>query len=418
MNQEERVIAAIVKHADTDLMFGDIDDFFVSNVDVLRWLREFYNKNKHFPTSHTMKSEFAHLDLGFEPGQTGEEFDKLRDIFLKKKISDLLTQQNQMLKRGEKPTAVITATMQEVSRLHREHSPIKDVDITEIDEAVKEYEHRKKMLAEHGSPGIKTGLKSIDRAYPTGLAPGQFIAVLAWSGRGKSWFSSLIAYNAWKQGYTPMIVSLEMNPSTVRDRLYTIAGEGALKNTDLTSGEVDIEHFQKWAEHKFAETKDRKNKFIVIATESMESVRPTTIQAKIEQHRPDLLIVDYHTLLDDNKMSGGAMERAKNVSRELKLLGVNANIPIIDLNQATASDLSVPTGPPLIEQVAWSRSIQQDADLAIGVHLNDEKNRMEVVSRKNRHGPDFSFFLDWDINAGIVEEAKESFDAPAEEMEW
>jgi replicative DNA helicase len=413
MNQEERLIAAICKESNSDLLYGEIEDYFVSNTDVLQWLRDFYNRHKSFPKSHTIKSEFAHLDLAFDPDTAEIELEKLQKIHLKKSISDLLVKQNQMLKSGEDPQKVLNVTAQAVSRLHREHSPIQDVDITETEEAIKDYEARKKLLAEQGSPGIMTGLKAIDDNYPTGLAPGQFIPILAWSGRGKSWFSSLLAFNAWKQGYTPMIVSLEMNPSTVRDRLYTIAAQGALKNTELTSGEVDIGRFQKWASAEFKSEKG--NKFIVIATESMDSVRPVTIQSKIEQHQPDMLIVDYHTLLDDNKMSGGAMERAKNVSRELKLLGVHANIPILDLNQATASDLSVPSSPPLIEQVAWSRSIQQDADLAIAVHLNDEKNRMEVVSRKNRHGPDFSFYLDWDINTGVV---KEVFDVEQPEMEW
>jgi replicative DNA helicase len=96
--------------------------------------------------------------------------------------------------------------------------------------------------------------------------------------------------------------------------------------------------------------------------------------------------------------------RAMNLSRELKLLAVNNNIPVIDIVAATQDDAHSQDDPPTLRQVAWSKAIEYDADMAFAVHQHPETNIIEVVSRKNRHGSNFGFYLDWDIDSGVVKE--------------
>jgi len=93
-----------------------------------------------------------------------------------------------------------------------------------------------------------------------------------------------------------------------------------------------------------------------------------------------------------------------NISKSFKALAMNNNIPIIDITAATMDDTSDQDGPPLLSQVAWSKAIEYDADMAIAVHKNPDSNVMEIVSRKNRHGTEFGFYLDWDLNRGIITE--------------
>ena len=83
-------------------------------------------------------------------------------------------------------------------------------------------------------------------------------------------------------------------------------------------------------------------------------------------------------------------------------------IPIIDITAATADDISDQDNPPMMSQVAWSKAIEYDADMALAVHRYPQTNMIEIVSRKNRHGHDFNFYLDWDINRGIVKEIYEN----------
>lgn len=416
MNQEERLLSAICRHKDSEtLLSPDIDRLFVSNDDVLHWLRVHYGKHNSFPTHNTMQTAFEHLRFDGAPDEVAVELEKLEELYLRSEVHRLFTAQNELLRQGTPPAAVLQQTMRQFSELGQQAFKTLDLDLTQYDSAVQEYKQRQLLRSEHGAQGVLSGLKSIDAAYPTGFAAGQFIVLLAWSGYGKSWASNLLAYNAWLQGYKPMIVSMEMNTSTVRDRVYTVAGEGVLQNTALVDGSVDPAVFEQWAATKF---KGDVPGFVVVSTEGMDSPRPMTIDAKIQEHQPDIVFVDYHGLLDDNRQSASSTERHKNVGRELKRLATKTQIPIVDLNQATASDLAVPTAPPLIEQVAWSRDIKNDADLAIGVHLHKESNRMEVVSRKNRHGPEFSFFLDWDINTGKIEERFDELPPTTDELEW
>ena len=96
-----------------------------------------------------------------------------------------------------------------------------------------------------------------------------------------------------------------------------------------------------------------------------------------------------------------------NISRDFKLLAVRNSIPIIDITAATMDDISDQDAPPLMSQVAWSKAIEYDADVAIAVHRNPQSNIMEIVSRKNRHGTEFGFYLDWDLNRGVMQEIYE-----------
>jgi replicative DNA helicase len=136
-------------------------------------------------------------------------------------------------------------------------------------------------------------------------------------------------------------------------------------------------------------------------------VTPNTVQAKIDQHKPDLVICDYHQLFQNNGKSNSPTERGMAVSREFKMLAVTNNIPLIDITAATQSDVSDRDSPPMMSQVAWSKAIEYDSDMAFAVHKNDDSGLVEIVCRKNRHGGMFDFFLDWDIDRGII---KERFD--------
>jgi replicative DNA helicase len=255
-----------------------------------------------------------------------------------------------------------------------------------------------------GAPGILTGFDAIDKAYPTGMAPGHLIVAIGWPGRGKTWFTSYLACKAWEQGFKPMIVSLEMSPENMRDRIYTMMGSGLFRASDFAKGDVNVDTFRSWGQKRF----ENKNGFILVSNEGMGEVNANTVQAKIDQHKPDLVILDYHQLFSDNKRSNGATERNMNVSREFKMLAMTNNIPVIDITAATMDDITDQDAPPMLSQVAWSKAIEYDADMAIAIHKYTDTNMIEVVSRKNRHGQEFNVFLDWDINRGIIKEIYEN----------
>jgi replicative DNA helicase len=108
--------------------------------------------------------------------------------------------------------------------------------------------------------------------------------------------------------------------------------------------------------------------------------------------------------MTDNKKSDSLTPRMMNLSRELKLLAVTNNIPVMAISAVTMDDTNSQNDPPLLSQVAWSKAIEYDADVAMSIHRYTDTPIIEVVSRKNRHGTEFGVYLEVDLNHGKINE--------------
>jgi replicative DNA helicase len=399
MNTEAELLSAVCKNKDISTILADnSDDLFVSHKDIWEGLKSYYYKFRAVPEVGILQDKFKDFEPVETKGETGYYLDKLKNEFVGNKLKTILMQAGSSLKE-DAPSRVLGTMQSQLANLSRYTNNVKDLDITDLDSAERHYESvRTRSLAMGGSPGILTGFDAIDKAYPTGMAPGHLIVAIGWPGRGKTWFTSYLACKAWEQGFKPMIVSLEMAPENMRDRIYTMLGSGLFRASDFSKGDINIDDFKTWGKKKT----EGKNSFILVSNEGAGEVTPATIQGKIDQHKPDLVILDYHQLFNDNKRSNSEVERNRNISRDFKLLAVTNGIPIIDITAATADDISDQKEPPMMSQVAWSKAIEYDADMAIAIHKHANTDLIEIVSRKNRHGHDFRFFLDWDINRGII----------------
>jgi replicative DNA helicase len=402
VNTEATLISAVCKNKDISVLLADnVDDLFVSHKDVWDGLKSYYAKFRAVPEVGILQDKFKDFDPDSNAtAETGYYLDKLKNEYLTSKLKTIIIQSGSSLKE-DAASRVIADMQSKLAALSKFTNNVRDVDVTDYELAQKHFQSVKERSAiMGGAPGILTGFDAIDKAYPTGMAPGHLIVAIGWPGRGKTWFTSYLACKAWEQGFKPMIISLEMSPEDMRNRIYTMMGSGLFRASDFAKGDVNVDSFNSWGKNKFAD----KNGFILVSNEGMGDVNANTVQAKIDQHKPDLVILDYHQLFTDNKRSNGATERNMNISREFKMLAMTNNIPVIDITAATMDDVSDQEGPPTLSQVAWSKAIEYDADMAIAIHRYPDTNLIEVVSRKNRHGSDFAFYLDWEINRGIIKE--------------
>jgi replicative DNA helicase len=405
MNTEAELISAVCKNKDISTLLADnVDEIFTSHKDIWDSLKSYYYKFKAVPEAGILMERFKDFDPVETNGETGYYLDKLKNEYLTNRLKNIILQSGSALKE-DAASRVLGELQAKLSQLSKFTNNVRDVDVTDIELAEKHFlavKERSTIMG--GAPGILTGFDAIDKAYPTGMAPGHLIVAIGWPGRGKTWFTSYLACKAWEQGFKPMIVSLEMSPENMRDRIYTMMGSGLFRASDFARGDVNVDTFRSWGQKRF----ENKNGFILVSNEGMGEVNANTIQAKIDQHKPDLVILDYHQLFSDNKRSSGATERNMNVSREFKMLAMTNNIPVIDITAATMDDITDQDAPPMLSQVAWSKAIEYDADMAIAIHKYTDTNMIEVVSRKNRHGKEFNVFLDWDINRGIIKEIYEN----------
>jgi replicative DNA helicase len=388
MTAESNLISAVCTNKDISVLYAEnVDDLFIAHHDVWQTVKNYYDRYKAVPTLEFLEKQHDEFEPDKVTGETEFYLDELKNEYVSGRIRQITLKASQALKAGVAPGEVLDKTNTSLAKLGKFTNNVRDVDITDFEAAEQHFAAVQERSAALGSPGIPTTFKSIDSVYPTGMAPGHLIVAIGWPGKGKTWFTSYLACKAWEQGFKPMIVSLEMSPENMRDRIYTMMGSGLFRASDF-------------AKRRF----DNKGGFVVVSNEGLSDVTPNTVQAKIDQHKPDLVICDYHQLFQNNGRSNSPTERGMAVSREFKMLAVTNNIPLIDITAATQSDLSDRDSPPMMSQVAWSKSIEYDADMAFAVHRHEDSDLVEVACRKNRHGSMFDFYLDWDIDRGIVTE--------------
>lgn len=404
-NTEAKLISAVCRAKQVGPLLADnVDDLFVSHKDIWIALRKYYMQFKAIPDISVLQERFNLLEDADVKGEPDFYLDALKGEYLRTRMESIILKADSALE-AEAPARVLAKLSAELGKLNKFTNNIRDLDVTDYESAETHFEVVRQRSAANGSPGIPTGIKAIDAAYPTGMAPGHLIVAIGWPGKGKTWFTSYLACKAWEQGFKPMIVSLEMSPEDMRNRIYTMLGSGLFSATDFARGQIDIDNFRAWGQKRLTD----KPEFIIVSNEGVGDVTPNTVQAKIEQHRPDLVICDYHQLFTDNDRSSSPTARAMGVSQQFKRLAITNNIPLIDITAATAEDTSSTKTAPMMNQVAWSKAIEYDADMAFAVHRDSDSGLMQIICRKNRHGSDFEFEIDADLDRGIWKESYGGF---------
>lgn len=399
-NRELEVINSVVKNKDISVLFGEsVDDLFISYGDVWGDIKDYHNKYHAIPDIEVLQERHSDLEDIPVRGETQYYLQSLKTEFIANQIKALV-KKAALVTNPETSEIVLNGLQADLANLNRFSHSARDLNIMDFDEAERHYDEvRERAEAMGGVPGIATGVSFIDSAYTSGFAGGDLIVVLGWTGRAKSQFTTLLACNAHAHGHKPMIVSLEMSGEKVRDRIYTIMGSGLFRQSELTLGAVGTDDFR-----TFKSKNKEKREFIVVTNDGVSELTPNVIQAKIDQHKPSMLIFDYAQLATDNENSTDMTARMRNMSKQYKRLAVQNNIPVVLISSATADSSASSAEPPTVEQVAWSKQLAFDADLAFAVHKHDQSDIVEIVCRKNRNGPLFAGFLDWDIDRGIVTE--------------
>lgn len=395
-SEELAVLAAACKNAEVYQIMSEDDDLFGAHADVFKEIKDYYNQYKQTPTFDIIRKKIPDLDDVATEAPTLYYLEQLKDSYLRGKIEHTILRASKGLK-IDTPTRVLEVLTKEFAKLNRVTANVVDVDIMDTDLAREHYEEVASRVDENGSLGIPSGFVGMDSSYTTGFAAGHLCYAMGFSGKGKSWFSPLMALRAWQHGVKPMIISLEMTPEAMRDRIYTMMSNGVLKNDELTRGQIDFDSYDTWAKS----IKDMNApEFIVVSGTGGQDVTPNFIQSKIEQHRPGFIVIDYQQLLMDNEKNQNMTQRMTALSRELKLLAVNNNIPILVISSVTDSDQGRDVAPT-IDQLAWARAMEYNADMIFAVHRKDDTpGILEIVGRKNRFGPLWAMYLDIDFNTG------------------
>ena len=394
-NTESKLISALLKDKQMHVLLqANVENLLKTHTDLWLFIRKYYEANTAVPPESLVVEKFRDFQTIENVGATKYHLEELQAEYLTDSLKDILRSAATDVQGGNGDIA-LTGLINKTSELKKNVAAIRDIDATDLDSAVAYFTNVQKMK-ELGSVGIKTGLPGFDNYLPSGIMPGQLGVFLAYPGIGKSWLALYFAVQAWKQGKSPLVISLEMSEVEVRNRVYTIMGQGVWSHRKISNGEIELDMLKSWHEKNLV----GKPEFHIISNDSGGEVNPSVVRGKIDQYRPDFVIVDYLQLMSPNQKSDNETVRMKNLSRELKLMAIGEEVPIIAISSATPDDVTNLNTVPTLGQTAWSRQIAYDADWVLALGRAANSDIIECAFRKNRNGFMGEFLVQADFDKG------------------
>lgn len=235
---------------------------------------------------------------------------------------------------------------------------------------------------------LQVGFRDMD--YKLGwLKWGDMVVLAARPSMWKTAFSLNIAQNVWFKGKNVAIFSLEMSKEQLTDRMISAAI--GIDSWKLAKGELEDEEFASIGEAM--ERLSAANIYIDdSAGGSLLDLKSKARRLKM-QSGLDLIIIDYIQLMT-NGNSLNRVQEVSEISRGIKSLARELDVPIIALSQLSRAVESRPDKRPVLSDLRESGSIEQDADIVMMLYreeyydeFTEKKWVTEVFIRKNRNGP-------------------------------
>ena len=397
MNYEIRLLNSIIdNNSYTEAVNGGAENVFMEYRDIWNFISKHHDEFKKTPSKDTVKHHNADFDFVATPEPTRYYLDEAKRESLAYQTRGIVSKANNVLNELG-PKESLSYLMDETSKLYKFSSSLKDTDLSGEWKDRADDLRARSLTDNREMMGIPSGISVIDKTFG-GWQKGDFVVLLGWTGVGKSFIARLFAANAWRAGYRPLIISLEMNKQQESQRLDTLLnnGEGNFTNTDLVKANPAIvDQYEKWAEKTFA----GKQPIYLVTSEGLETADQQMVQAKIDQYHPDMVILDYHGLFDDSSGAKTETEKAKNLSKAFKRMAVKNAVPIIDVAAVTMAE-GHSERPPELEEVAWSKQLAYDADLVLAIHRDAGSDMFQIVSSKVRRASHFGFYLRWNLDTG------------------
>lgn len=246
--------------------------------------------------------------------------------------------------------------------------------------------------------GIPTGFIDLDYKM-SGFQPSDLILVAARPSMGKTAFVLNIAqYMAFHNDVTTAIFSLEMSKEQLVNRLLAL--ESKVDSQNIRTGNLEDEE---WA--KLIEGANIIGKSHLIIDDkpgiSISELRSKCRKYKME-HNLGIIFIDYLQLMTGSGRSESRQQEISEISRSLKALARELNVPVVALSQLSRAVEQRPDHRPMLSDLRESGAIEQDADVVMFIYRDDyynkdseNKNIAEIIIAKQRNGPIGTVNLVW-----------------------
>ena len=247
-------------------------------------------------------------------------------------------------------------------------------------------------------PGLSTGLRDLD-AKINGLNKSDLLILAARPAMGKTSFALNIGLNvAKKYRQTVAFFSLEMSWEQLDMRL--MSGESFVDSQKMATGKLSDDEWEKLCLASAALSQTD------IRVDDNPAITVAEMNAKLRRvENLGLVIIDYLQLMNGSGYGKGGDNRVQvvsEISRSLKIMAKELNVPVICLSQLSRGPESRTDKRPMMSDLRESGSIEQDADVVMFLYRDDyynkdseEQNVAECIVAKNRHGEVGTVKLQW-----------------------
>jgi replicative DNA helicase len=269
-------------------------------------------------------------------------------------------------------------------------------NIQKLDELIPQSIERMNEIAKNGSSllGASTGYKDLDSKLQ-GLQDGDLIIVAARPSMGKTALSMNIVENLILNKEIPggvLVFSLEMPAESLTTRL--LASNAKIDQQKVRSASMNQSDLKKFMESS------SKLKDLPLYIDDSSMLSPMELRARarrIARQEPNglsLIVVDYLQLMQLPTSQENRVNQISEISRSLKMLAKELNVPVIALSQLNRAVEQRPNKRPIMADLRDSGAIEQDADVILFIYRDEvynedseEGNKAEIIIGKQRNGP-------------------------------
>ena len=380
----------ILQTGDTSLlMVNSIDDSFFSDYpEEYNFIRNHLSQYGQVPDRLTFANQFEDFDwieVNENPNYLIDELYRDRN---KRTLAKVFNGVRDRINSGDVEGAMALFTSSSQDLVASTH-----IDSVDIIRDQTRYDAYLERTQDFNKFYVKTGFKELDELIGGWDRLEEYATIVARPGVGKSWVLLRCAMSAAEQGLRAGLYSGEMSETKVGYRFDTLAGH--ISNSGIIHGNSELMNsykaFLDSIESRFTGT-------LKVITPKMikHAATVTDLEAFIEKEKLDILFIDQHSLMEDQRKAKDPVTRAANISKDLKNLQVLRRIPIITVSQQNRNmvdDDSVID----VSHIAQADRIGQDSTVVVFLEQKNHVLTMHLAkSRDNGAGVKLKYAIDLD----------------------
>lgn len=383
VHPEILLISAVIKSCEFQVLASKAitASFFHVCVDEWDWVEKYIQRNGKTPSKKAFQQTFPNFTL-YKVDDTDHWCDEVRKSHTRQSLVDIMENTMVMIDSGDEAGALSNLMMGGQQVQVQQGGMNADFDVFEDwEQSYDIVSARVDRARATGWAGVPSGFTTFD-SITGGWQDGWLGIMAARLGQGKTWTGVRMAYAASITGHKVAYYSLEQSRFQIASRVHAFGSRQWAKQPfnpmDLNKGTgFDIRDYKKFLEKMKAE---RGTGRFWINDTSRGIVTPSVIGASVEAKQPDIVFIDYLTLLG---ATSDDWRGTSKLSSELQGVAQRYNIPVVAMSQVNR--MGIGKEPPGAEHLSQADAIGQDADVVLTM-TQKSTSVMKMKMAKFRHG--------------------------------